>query len=420
MQHETSVDPSRHNRCAPVEVADIFRAHGEQYRQENPLSIEHLDVMNAIERCRTAALGGHIDVCEHGCGYFNISYNSCRNRHCPKCQGLRKARWIEQRLERLLPTHYFHIVVTLPHELNPLVAYNKSLMYTMLFHCASRAILDCALTWKRLGAQIGFTAVLHTWTQDLSFHPHLHIVATGGGLDASLERWISSKTNFLIPVRLLSKSVRELFCNSMEKAFKEGKIVFPESLSQLSSPVSFQRFLRKRRRQKWVVYCKKPFGGPEQFIRYVGAYTHRVAISNHRLLQFSHGRVTFKARDNSDPLKHRIVILPAEEFIRRFLLHVLPTGFVRMRHYGLMAACNAKTKLVRARELIAPRASAMMPPQPEKPVNELKPGWQELVRRLTGIDLTVCPRCGAPIIRKPLNTLDLLTNKDGGAAVNSS
>jgi len=420
MQPETFPENSHHHRCPQLEVADIFRAHGKQYREDHPLSIEHLHVMRDIEQCRTAILGGHVDVCGNECGYFNISYNSCRNRHCPKCQGLQKVRWVEQRLERLLPTHYFHLVVTLPHELNPLVLYNKTFMYKMLFHCASRALLDCALTWERLGAQIGFTAVLHTWTQDLSFHPHLHIIATGGGLNTSQNRWIASKTNFLVPVRLLSKSVRELFCNAMEEAFKEGKMAFPESLAQLTSPKAFQRFLKKRRRQKWVVYCKKPFGGPEQFIAYVGRYTHRVAISNHRLLHFSDGRVSFKARDNSDPSKHRVVIVPAEEFIRRFLLHVLPTGFMRIRHYGLMAGCNAKTKLVRAKELIDPAWSTRVPSQSESTVDPSRPAWQDLLHSLTGIDLAVCPRCGARTIRKPLTALNNIRTKQKDPLVNSS
>jgi hypothetical protein len=420
MQPESLPEQAPHNHCLQLEVADIFRAHGKHYRDAHPISTEHLKVMRDIEQCRTASLGGHVDVCENDCGYFNISYNSCRNRHCPKCQGLQKIRWVEQRLERLLPTHYFHIVVTLPHELNALVLYNKPLMYTMLFHCASHALLDCALNWKRFGARIGFTAVLHTWNQDLSFHPHLHIIATGGGLDDSQSRWISSKTNFLVPVRLLSRSVRDLFCHVMADAFEEGKIAFPDSLSQLGSPEAFQRFLRKRRRQKWVVYCKKPFGGPEQFIAYVGRYTHRVAISNHRLLHFSNARVAFKARDNSDPSKHRVVMVSAEEFIRRFLLHVLPTGFVRIRHYGLMAACNAKTKLLKARDLIKPSYPPMDPVLPETSGAESKIAWQDLLHRVTGIDPCLCPRCGARTIPKPLTILENLTWKEGTAIVNSS
>ena len=420
MQPESTPEQLAHNHCQPLEVADIFRAHGKHYRQDHPLSIEQLHVMRDIEQCRTAALGGHVDVCENDCGYFNISYNSCRNRHCPKCQGLQKIRWVEQRMERLLPTHYFHLVVTLPHELNPLVLYNKPLMYGMLFRCASRALLDCARNWKRLGAHIGFTAVLHTWNQDLSFHPHLHIIATGGGLDESQSRWISSKTNFLVPVRLLSRSVRDLFCHAMQEAFSEGKIAFPASLSQLGSPQAFQRFLGKRERQKWIVYCKKPFGGPEQFLAYVGRYTHRVAISNHRLLHFENGRVAFKARDNSNPSKHRVVMVSAEEFIRGFLLHVLPSGLVRIRHYGLMAACNAKTKLIKARELIDPASSPRHSSQPETSGDDSKTAWQDLLQRLTGVDISVCPRCGARTIRKSLTILDDLSAKHGTPIMNSS
>lgn len=404
----------------PLEVADIFRIHGDHYRENHHPSFDQLKVMRDIEQCRTAALGGHVDVCENDCGHFNISYNSCRNRHCPKCQGLQKIRWVEQRMERLLPTHYFHIVVTLPHELNPLILYNKSLMYSMLFQCASRALLDCALNWKRLGAHIGFTAVLHTWTQDLSFHSHLHIIATGGGLDESQSRWIASKTNFLLPVRLISKSVRELFCNALEDARREGKVHLPSSLSQLESKEAFQRFIKKRRRQKWVVYCKKPFGGPEQFISYVGRYTHRTAISNHRLISLENATVAFKARDNSNPSGHRVVTLPAEEFIRRCLLHVLPPGLVRIRHYGLMAACNAKTKLAKAREIILATCPPGDASQIKTPTGQPKTGWKDLLHRLTGIDLSICPRCGAGIRQKPLTYLKNLSIEDHVHELDSS
>lgn len=402
-----------------LELADIFRAHGCDYRNTHSVTMDQLQVMQAIEQCRTQALGGHVDVCESGCGYFHISYNSCRNRHCPKCQGLQKIKWGEQRIQRLLPTHYFHMVVTLPHEINPLILCNKELMFAMLFRTASRALLDYALNWDRLGAQIGFSCVLHTWNQDLSFHPHLHIVATGGGLDPSQSRWIASRTNFLVPVRALSTQVREMFCNALQNAFEQGELSFSESLTHLKVRQDFLRFLRKRRRQKWVVYCKQPFGSPKQVIRYVGQYTHRVAISNNRLINFDADHVSFKARDNSDPSKHRTVTLCHDEFIRRFLLHVLPSGFVRIRHYGLMASSNAKTKLEKARSLIQPLISNDHHPDELQADHPEPTTWQEIFFKLTGIDLTVCPRCGSRTVRKPLHALDYLYTKEQ-IAVNSS
>jgi hypothetical protein len=378
--------------------------------------------MRDIETCRTALMGGHVDVCENECGHFAISYNSCRNRHCPKCQGLRGLQWLEQRLERLLPTHYFHMVATLPHEINPIVLCNKELLYNMLFRAVSRALLEYALTWERLQARIGFTAVLHTWDQELSMHPHLHIIATGGGLDAQAKRWVRSRLNFLVPVKALSIKIRDTFCQALQEAFDQGRLTFPLSLAHLSTPDAFRRFLRKRRRQKWVVYCKKPFGGPEQFLSYIGRYTHRVAISNSRILDFSDGHVTFKARDNHNPGKHRTVILPPQEFIRRFLLHILPSGFVKIRHYGLMAPGNAKDKFELAKALLhqhADSAATVAACASEEP-HTAPPTWRERLKLLTGIDLTVCPRCGARLIRKPFSSLSALLIHEEAAAVNSS
>lgn len=420
---EPASRPSPHGRPENhplVETADIFRAHGKAYRNAHPLNPEQLQAMRDIERCRTAALGGHVEVCEKECGHFLVSYNSCRNRHCPKCQSLQGLKWVEQRLERLLPTHYFHLVITLPHELNPLIAYNKRLLLGMFFQTASRALLNYALTWPGLGAHIGFTAVLHTWNQDLLFHPHLHIIATGGGLDPSLTRWIASRLNFLVPVKALSHRVRQLFCDALEDAFAQGKLALPDSLAHLGAPEAFRRFIRQRRRRKWVVYCKEPFGGPEQFLKYIGRYTHRVAISNHRIISFSDGRVVFEARDNHNPGKPRTVILTADEFIRRFLMHILPTGFVKIRHYGIMAPSNANTRLKLASALIAekPGITAMSAIQGKD--RDSVPTWRERLREFTGIDLTVCPRCGARMVRMALSSSTFLRIQEEAFAVNSS
>jgi hypothetical protein len=350
--------------------------------------------MRAIERCRTARLGGHVDSCSQGCGYLAISYNSCRNRHCPKCQSLKQAKWLAERLERLLPTHYFHLVVTLPHELNPLALYNPELVFNLLFEAASRALLQFARDYERLRAQIGFTAVLHTWDQELNSHHHLHLVVTGGGLSEDGERWIAAGNSFLLPVRELSKIIRGKFLEGLEKAFREARL--KGGVPCLEDPVQFQRFTRKLRRKKWVVYAKGSFGGSQKAYHYLSRYTHRVAISNHRLVSLAEGKVIFRARDNSRPGQKRLVNITAQEFIRRFLLHVLPPRFVKIRHYGLMAPCNAKTKLEKARALLSlkePLANNDLTRQKPDTPSETKT-WQEMLQALTGIDLTTCPNCG--------------------------
>jgi hypothetical protein len=350
--------------------------------------------MRAIERCRTARLGGHVDFCSQGCGYLAISYNSCRNRHCPKCQSLKQAKWLAERLERLLPTHYFHLVVTLPHELNPLALYNPELVFNLLFEAASRALLQFARDYERLRAQIGFTAVLHTWDQELNSHHHLHLVVTGGGLSEDGERWIAAGNSFLLPVRALSKIIRAKFMEALEKAFLEDRL--PAQVHGLEGSVQFQRFTRKLRRKKWVVYAKGSFGGSQNAYHYLSRYTHRVAISNHRLVSLVEGQVIFRARDNSRPGQKRLVTTTAQEFIRRFLLHVLPPRFVKIRHYGLMAPCNAKTKLEKARALISrkePLANDDFTRQKPDTASETKT-WQDMLQGLTGIDLTTCPNCG--------------------------
>jgi hypothetical protein len=377
-----------------LEVAQIFCHHGPDYRKNQRLSPEQHKAMRDIEHCRTARLGGHLDSCSHGCGYLAISYNSCRNRHCPKCQSLKQAKWLAERLERLLPTHYFHLVVTLPHELNPLALYNPELVFNLLFEAASRALLQFARDYERLRAQIGFTAVLHTWDQELNSHHHLHLVVTGGGLSEDGERWIAAGNSFLLPVRALSKIIRAKFMEALEKAFREDRL--PAKVHGLEGPVQFQRFTRKLRRKKWVVYAKGSFGGSQNAYHYLSRYTHRVAISNHRLVSLAEGQVIFRARDNSRPGQKRLVTTTAQEFIRRFLLHVLPPRFVKIRHYGLMAPCNAKTKLEKARALISLQAPLTTdePKGQEIDTSKKTKTWQEMLQALTGRDLTTCPQCG--------------------------
>jgi hypothetical protein len=386
-----------------LEVAEIFRHHGQAYRENQHLSPEQHKAVRDIERCRTARLGGHVDSCSLGCGYLAISYNSCRNRHCPKCQSLKQAKWLAERLERLLPVHYFHLVVTLPHELKPLARYNPEFVFNLLFESVSRALQQFARDYERLQAQVGFTAVLHTWDQDLNLHPHLHLVVTGGGLSEDGERWIPAGNSFLLPVRALSKIIRGKFMEALEKAFREGRL--QGKVQGLEGPVQFQRFSRKLKRKKWVVYAKGSFGGSQNAYHYLSRYTHRVAIANHRLVSLAEGKVSFRARDNSRPGHQRLVTITAPEFIRRFLLHVLPPRFVKIRHYGLMAPCNAKTKLEKARALLRlPKPPAHKEPKGQKldPPSEPKT-WQEMLQALTGLDLTTCPNCGqGRLIRRRL------------------
>jgi hypothetical protein len=384
-----------------LEVAEIFRHHGQAYRENQHLSPEQHKAMRDIERCRTARLGGHVDSCSLGCGYLAISYNSCRNRHCPKCQSLKQAKWLAERLERLLPVQYFHLVVTLPHELKPLARYNPEFVFNLLFESVSLALQQFARDYERLQAQVGFTAVLHTWDQDLNLHPHLHLVVTGGGLSPDGERWIPAGNSFLLPVRALSKIIRGKFMEALEKAFREGRL--QGKVQGLEGPVQFQRFSRKLKRKKWVVYAKGSFGGSQNAYHYLSRYTHRVAIANHRLVSLAEGKVSFRARDNSRPGHQRLVTITAPEFIRRFLLHVLPPRFVKIRHYGLMAPGNAKTKLEKARALLRlPKPPAHKEPKGQKldPPSEPKT-WQEMLQALTGVDLTTCPNCGqGPLIRR--------------------
>jgi len=334
-------------------VADILRAHGEAYRARHPVSPEQAAVMRHLVACRTAALGGHRDACP-SCGFARISYNSCRDRHCPKCQATKRARWLETRLERLLPVEYFHVVFTIPRELKPLMLKNRRATYRLLFRTAAQTLLRLAADRKRLGAQIGFTAILHTWGQNLLFHPHLHCVVTGGGLSPDGQRWIPGRPGYFLPVEVLGKLFRGKFLAGLKQAYHAGELRLTGSVGRLSCPQMFRQLLARLYRQKWYVYAKPPFGGPQQVYRYLGRYTHRVAISNSRLVSFHDGRVCFRYKDYADDNRIKQMTLSAEEFIRRFLLHVLPKGFVRIRHYGLLASRNVSTRLEHCRQLLGP------------------------------------------------------------------
>jgi hypothetical protein len=371
-----------------LEVADIFRAFGPDYRGRHgpEMPLRHLRVMRAIEVCRTAELGGHIDQCDH-CGQRRISYNSCRNRHCPKCQSLEKERWLEARKKDLLPTSYYHLVFTLPEGLRPLALRNQKVVYNLLFKAASETLLQLAKDRKHLGAEIGFIALLHTWSQTLIDHPHVHFVVTGGGLSADGQRWISSRSGFLIPVKVLSSLFRGKFLDHLEKAYESGKLKFPGQIEGLKGGPAFQKFLTDLYGQKWVVYCKPPLKKVEQVVEYLGRYTHRVALSNDRLVASGGSRVTFRWRDSADGDKIKLLTLEALEFIRRFLLHVLPDRFVKIRHYGLLSNRGRKIKLERCQKLLGV-------PSKEGPEESPKETWQDLLARITGMDPRVCPFCG--------------------------
>ena len=370
------------------EVADVICAHGEELRQRHPLSAAHEKVLRHIATCRTAALGGHLDVCDT-CAYEHNSYNSCRDRHCPKCQATERARWIAERTERLLPVPCFHVVFTLPSELRPLALRNKAPLYDLLFRAASSTLRRLARDPKRLGADIGVTAVLHTWGQDMHFHPHLHCIVTGGGLALDGSHWMPSRSNYFLPVAVLAKLFRGSFLAGLEQARKEGKLDFAGSTAEIADPVRWAALRDGLYRKDWRVYAKPPFGGPEQVLRYLGGYTHRVAISNHRLVSLKNGKVTFTYKDYEDRSRRKTMALDAVEFLRRFLLHVLPQGFVRIRHYGIWAARNVNTKLAVAKRMLA---SEPVDVQGAAPTKKEKPWWERFLEH-TGIDVRSCPQC---------------------------
>ncbi|PBN44153.1 IS91 family transposase [Sphingobium sp. D43FB] len=367
-----------------LEVADIFRTAGPAYRAAHAghLSLTQLKVMTAIENCRTAALGGHVEACED-CGHWRIAYNSCRNRHCPKCQGAAARTWLAEREADLLPVGYFHVVFTLPAEIASVAFQNKAVVYDLLFKAASETMLTIAADPRHLGARIGITAVLHTWGSALTHHPHVHMVVPGGGIALDGTRWISTRPAFLLPVRVLGKLFRRLFLTRLIQLYDAGKLAFFGSLASLTERRAFLRHLAPVRKTRWVVYAKAPFAGPEAVLAYLSRYTHRIAISNRRLISFDEKGVTLRYKDyrRDGPERQSVMTLATDEFIRRFMSHVLPRGFHRIRHYGLLASSSRKANLARARALLevaAPPDEAIL----EEPV-DLRPP---------------CPCCGGHMI----------------------
>ncbi len=372
-------------------VADIFRRYGETYRQKfgAVLSTAQRRVMRAIELCRTAALGGHVEVCDR-CGHQRVWFNSCSDRHCPQCQSLARAEWIENRQSELLETEYFHVVFTVPEEIAEIALQNKRTVYGILFRATAETLETIAADPKHLGAQIGFFAVLHTWGQNLLHHPHLHCVVPGGGLSPDGTRWISCRPGFFLPVRVLSRLFRRLYLKYLEKAFDAGRLQFLGSLQKLADPAQFRSYLAPLEQSEWVVYAKPPFAGPQQVLDYVGRYTHRVAISNNRLRDVEDGQVTFDWKDYRHNHRQKKMTLSAEEFIRRFLIHVLPEGFQRIRYYGFLANRYRHDKLAQCRQLLG------MPPSDPEPTPGDEPtdyDYQTLLEKLTGSCLRECPIC---------------------------
>jgi hypothetical protein len=358
------------------ELADVVRAHAHEL---DGLSLGQRRVLQAIAECRTAALGGHRRECD-ACGHEELSYNSCRDRHCPKCQGLDEARWVEAQQRDLLPVQYFHIVFTVPTELHALFLMAPPVSYKLLFTAAAKTLEDVAR--RRLGAKIGFTAVLHTWTQLLLYHPHIHCIVPGGGLDADDTRWLPARRDFFLPVRVLSRVFRGKLLNLLEKALDKAMI-------RDVPPGDARRLLKQAARKPWVVYSKPPFAGAEQVLAYLGRYAYRIALSNERLVALDNGQVTFRWKDRAHGNTPRLATLDATTFLRRFLLHVLPHRFVRIRHYGFLANAVRPHQLPRVRQLLVPAAVAIASHAPRAPEQ-----WEALLLRLTGKDVTRCPHCG--------------------------
>jgi hypothetical protein len=368
-----------------LEVADIIRSAGNGFieRNRSHLGWQQLKVLRAVKHCRTAALGGHLDQCSR-CGYRAISFYSCRNRHCPKCQTNARNKWLAARSDELLGVTYSHVVFTLPHQLAALALQNKKAIYDLLFDTSAATLMEVAANPQHLGGDIGFLSVLHTWGQNLQIHPHLHCVVPAGALSPDHSRWIHPRHQFLLPEKVLSRVFRGKFVDGLKHLFRNHRLEFHGNLQHLAEPGLFRRFLRQLYRHDWVVHVKPPFGGPEYVLQYLARYTHRVAISNHRLISFSDGKVTFRWKDYAHGHKKRKMTLTTDEFLRRFLLHVLPRGFVRIRHYGFLSTRRRQALMPLCRQLLAQSSQPRAPTQVEKgtPVNDTWP----------------CPCCGGPMI----------------------
>jgi len=371
-----------------IELADIFRLHGPAFRQAHSMPLHHHRVMAAIEACRTPALGGVDEWCDQ-CQYTHTRYRSCRDRHCPKCQGAARAKWLEQRTAELLPTPYFHVVFTLPATLAAIAFYNQEVVYNLLFRIVAQTLLSITADPQRLGVETGFFAILHTWGQNLHFHPHLHCVVPGGGLSPDHDRWIAANPKFLLPVKVLSARFRRLFLEALAVVYNAGKLQFFGDLLPLRDPAAFAHYLAPLHHNKWVVYAKPPFGGPLHVLEYLGRYTHRVAISNRRLLSLQSGFVAFQYKDYRDDSRLKVMTVSADDFIRLFLQHVVPVGLQRIRYYGFLANCHRKAKLTLCRNLLASPCSALLP----HPT-----ACRDFLAALARANSHLCPQCGKAIL----------------------
>ena len=362
-------------------LQEIIEIHGENYIRNNKLPANVLRALYSIQYCKTASLGGHIYECNE-CGETTIAYNSCRNRHCPKCQAYAKELWIYERSKSLLPTHYFHIVFTIPEQLNSLVLFNQKELYSILFTSVSETLLELAKDKKYLGAEIGFTSILHTWGQNLMNHPHIHCIVPGGGLSLDKAKWIKSKKKFFIPVKVLSRKFRGKFLYYLNTLYLNNKLTFPKSISELGSRNIFNEFKDSLYKKEWIVYSKAPFSSAEYVLQYLGRYTHRVAISDNRIIKVDKNNVSFKWRDYKDNNKQKVMTLKAKEFIRRFTMHILPDRFVKIRHYGILGNRNKQLKFKRCLEIFR-----------VKPIDDEKLSSAELFFKLTGIKIGMCKIC---------------------------
>jgi hypothetical protein len=384
-------EPTDTNGKEKLEVADIFRLYGDNYRKFNSLSYEQNKVMHHIEICRTAVLGGHAEQCDQ-CEFERISYNSCRDRHCPKCQTLVKERWLNDRKAELLPCGYFHLVFTLPHDLNPIILCNKKITLNILFAAVKKTLQAFAKDpqW-RLEGQLGMIAVLHTWSQTLIDHFHLHCLIPAGALSLAKDKWVPSRAKYLFAIGSLAKEFRKRYLRCLKKAYSDAELIFQGNTAVFESDQEFNRLLESLSELKWIAYAKRPFAGPEQVLEYLGRYTHRVAISNNRIISIDNDKVIFIYRDRKRKNQTRTMTLAADEFVRRFLLHVLPRGFMKIRYFGFLANTNKKQTIALIRRLINSKAEL------QQKTNET---IEEMMLRLTGTDITCCPECGKGKMRR--------------------